>query len=316
MMLCSAEGCALEQRFLCVRCKHAYYCSEACQRAAWPTHRADCTQRLLARAMDRGIELLHSEWRTHNDAMRAFDRRVHEHAATEATLRVSIGVTLRLMRSESLDDYLRRTLRVVRAETSRKLAQTWAEWLHALCLNAILCSTLAACTRLLSAEHGGRTVQFVALPNHAEHVHHLRGAHGAALTCAFVARLVDDADAAPVSSSDAVAMPRLYAHSVVTGERWSQPVSPDAVDPLPADSLSLLVGVQTHLHDHTLDMDDLDALLTDRYIELEFAHMGLRLRHMRPRDDAERAAIAQAHPHAEYLPATVQQFHTKERASR
>jgi hypothetical protein len=40
---CAREGCSALAYKMCGRCQDAYYCSEACQRAAWRSHKLTCT---------------------------------------------------------------------------------------------------------------------------------------------------------------------------------------------------------------------------------------------------------------------------------
>ena len=52
MAFCHA--CRKPARSACSRCKSALYCDEVCQKAAWPTHKADC--RAIASAALHGVE--------------------------------------------------------------------------------------------------------------------------------------------------------------------------------------------------------------------------------------------------------------------
>lgn len=51
---CSAHASATHRLSICTRCRAARYCSEKCQRAAWPAHKAACAAAAKARTSQTG----------------------------------------------------------------------------------------------------------------------------------------------------------------------------------------------------------------------------------------------------------------------
>jgi hypothetical protein len=42
--VCAAAMCSKDGTLRCSRCKNQYYCSAACQKADWKTHKASCVK--------------------------------------------------------------------------------------------------------------------------------------------------------------------------------------------------------------------------------------------------------------------------------